>query len=184
MYCINCGTVNPDRAEYCLKCGDGLARTARAEAPSAVDIALAARPTGPGHPRSTGSLTTGLMVAGLIAVLIIMGMMASALRETSGAPVPRRFSPNVITDAARKANALRLQVAIAQFYAQNDRYPASIAEIPPPMLGFNSDPAIYHYTVLPDSAGFRVEVIMESRDVSGAHIVSEGGVSKYVYEGQ
>lgn len=183
MYCIECGTVNPDRAEYCLKCGGGFARTAVAEAPSAVDIALAARPTGPGHAVSSKRSMSQLIVACLVAVIILAVMMLFALEQTSEAPV-RHFSPNVVTDAARKANALRLQAAIAQFYAENDRYPASISEIPPAMLGFNSDPAIYHYVVLPNSGGFRVEVIMESKNVSGGHIVSEGGVTKYVYEGQ
>ncbi|MDP1808178.1 MAG: zinc ribbon domain-containing protein [Actinomycetota bacterium] len=191
MYCINCGTINPDRSEYCLKCGGGFAKAVGAEAPSAVDIALAARPVGAGHSGSTKSSTSRLIVASLAAVLILTIPLIFLLRQTRGAagsggpgPAPRHFSAGVITDAARKANASRLQAAIAQFYAQTDRYPASISEIPPAMLGFNFDPAVYHYTVLPNSSGFRVEVIMESRNISGSHIVSEGDVTKYVYEGQ
>jgi hypothetical protein len=91
--------------------------------------------------------------------------------------------PELATDAARKGNARRLQTALAQYYSQNDVYPASLADLPSAGLGFSPNPRTYFYQATPDQKDYRLEVIMESDNVSGAHIVTEGGVTKYVIQG-
>jgi len=200
MYCTNCGTVNPERAESCHKCGRSLIGTADAQAPSAVDIALAARPPIGAYGSSKMSLMSRLIVASLALGLVLMVLMIIFLspkggmvsgQDRIGAPgfgglglSPAKSPTIMANDAARKTNALRLQTAVTQFYAQNDRYPVSISEIPLGMLGFDADPAVYHYSTLPGGGGFRIEVIMQGSNISGSHIVSEGDVTKYVYEGQ
>jgi hypothetical protein len=100
-----------------------------------------------------------------------------------GLPAKGERVPELAADAARKANARRLQAVLSQHYAQNNFYPLSLAELSTAALGFAPNPQTYVYQATPDQKDYRLEVIMESDNVSGANIVTDGGVTKYIIQG-
>lgn len=100
-----------------------------------------------------------------------------------GAAISPRQALAIASDAAHKANALRLKTAVSIFAEEHNRFPVSINEIPPSVLGFVADPNIYKYWRTKNPEGYHIEVLMESGDVSGADIVTENGITKYVVNG-
>lgn len=212
MYCAHCGTINPEASESCLKCGRGFKAVAvqTDEGRTPVDVALDARPTGSKvygsrRGRFSRSLILGLAVGlGMMVSTLMIVRQTGTMRPASlsekqtvtnspgsqggltgarGAAISPQRALAIAGDAAHKANALRLKTGVIVFAEEHNRFPASIDEIPPSILGFIADPAIYRYWPTQNPEGYHIEVLMESGDVSGANIVTENGVTKYIVNG-
>lgn len=201
MYCIDCGTVNPENAQCCLKCGRDLKRP-QDQAKTEVDIALAARAPGEVQKAPAGLLTTRLLSIAAIAAIAIMvpiGYMTMQLRtalpvltrsaapaidEGPGLGLAPAERPEVIAgDVARKANAGKARVALEQHYAEYGAYPESLEALDPRTLGFVPNAETYAYQLLRDGRDYRLEVVLQSHVVSGADIVKEGDLTKLVITG-
>ncbi len=209
MYCTNCGTVNPDMAHYCLKCGRpfGEAKAANDSAAPAIEIALASQAFERTASATRKTLASRLIIASLAAGLAMMVTILLAFRQgavptgaATSSPPPAAsgaagtagqgqvraagVSPiSMANDAARMANAKRIQMALATFYAENDRYPQSLGEIPAAVLGFDPDPETYRYSVTESPYGFRLEVFLNNRSGDDPNAVTENGVAKLVFVG-
>ncbi len=72
MYCSGCGTVNPQGASQCLKCGRDLQAPASA-GESAIDVALAARSVAPGRAARSRRLTSRVLILLTVGVAVIAG---------------------------------------------------------------------------------------------------------------
>ncbi len=209
MYCSKCGTVNPEHAVNCIKCGRDLEQRLESEE-TAVDVALFARPSRPASLRPAGSIFSRIALMIMVGAIVILAPMMIFWRQagTSGisrpgtvklntAPAageseglrdfesglglaPRAPAEVVARDVAKKANAARLKMVLEQFYAMNDRYPESFEELDVSTLGFTPSPESYSYTQTDDGHGYVAEIILESDNVSGADVVVEGHVTKLV----
>ena len=208
MYCNKCGTVNPEIADFCLKCGREFGAARTPEEPTPLEISLASRPLGNLGRGPGGNMMSRLLVGGLAAALVFMvptillmrqmgqasqaapggtGALAVFGRTVGGASRNGGASPvsgamAIANDAARKANAMRLKIGLAMFYEQDGRYPSSLSEIPASDLGFIPDADTYVYAPRPDGQGYRLEVPLQTNNVSGPNLVNEDGVTKYVIE--
>lgn len=213
MYCSDCGTVNPEDARQCTKCGRELGRSKPTEK-SEVDIALASRSTTGSHAGPSGRLTGRFLVMILLGTALLLGSMIAmnmrvadilpdyAARDAakppydpnagaaqnadfdSGLGLAPRARPEVIAkDAAKKANANKARAALAQRFAEYGVFPDTLDELGARSLGFVPDPGVYVYQVLADGSDFRLEVLLASDVVSGTNVIKEGAVTKLVITG-
>jgi type IV pilus assembly protein PilA len=94
MFCRNCGTANPDSAQYCSKCGDPLSASAAASAmpgPTTVPGSSFAPPPFTGDAPTSGkaiaSLVCGIFtffIPASIAAIILGHMSLSEIRKSAG----------------------------------------------------------------------------------------------------
>jgi len=213
MYCSDCGTVNPDSAQYCLKCGRELGRPKPVEK-NEVDIVLVSRPAAGAYAGPSGRLTSRLLVLLLVGAVLLLAPMVfvnmrvgeilpdyeardaakppynstmgreGAADFESGLGLAPTIRPAVIAlDVAKKANAAKARVALAQHFSEYGVFPDTLDDLGAEYLGFVPDPDVYTYQVLDDGFDFRLEVLLASDVVSGADVVKEGDVTKLVITG-
>ncbi len=213
MYCSDCGTVNPAHAEYCLKCGRELGKPKPIEKSEVdIALAarpVSGASSGPSGLLTSRFLV--MILAGAVLLLGPMVFMNMQVREIlpdyeardaakppydptageagaadfdSGLGLAPTLRPQVIAqDIARKANAAKARVALAQHFAEYGLFPDTLDDLGAGYLGFVPDPDVYTYQVLDEGLDFQFEVILASDSVSGADIVKEGDVTKLVFTG-
>ncbi len=213
MYCSDCGTVNPAHAEHCLKCGRELGKPKPVEKSEVdIALAarpVSGTHTGPSG-RFTSRLLIMLLAGAvlLLGPMVFMNMQVSeilpdyAARDAakppydpaageagaadfdSGLGLAPTLSPQIIAqDVAKKSNAAKARVALAQHFAERGFFPDTLDDLGSGYLGFVPDPDVYTYQVLNEGLDFRFEVILASDVVSGADVVKDGDVTKLIFTG-
>lgn len=86
------------------------------------------------------------------------------------------------TDLQRRVDGQKLQMVIAQFYAQNERLPEALSELPPDMVDFKLDPEVFEYEKVEEPLGFRIKIVMISKYPAEENMINEGNVSKLVLQ--
>jgi hypothetical protein len=201
MYCCNCGTINNEPTEICLKCGHDLSEP-KAKIESDIDIALAARPKRSSSTVSNKSVTRFLVLAIILTSISALPIVFMTLQIKKDHPIltrqagpasgdneaglgldPRQRSEVIARDSAKKANTRKAQTTLEQYFAGNGHYPNSLDELDPKMLGFVVDPQAYLYEPMAGGSDYRLTVSLESDIASGPNVVREGEVTKLVITG-